>query len=141
MLPHKEVSIPNWSQMLAPSKFRRVFPCCTPPKDRSDWRKSFNFLVFGQNWRPRLILETAPVWQTADSLAEVLSGSARDRGMPGAQEELSFVSLEDRRPRFCRPGATSSEPSDPSAPIEDRRWRFVRARRCAGVSRSARGRG
>jgi hypothetical protein len=101
-------------------KISTGFSCCTPPKDRSDWRESFNFLVFGQSRGRRLSLATAPVWRSADSLAEVLSGSARDRGMSGAQEKLSFVSLDDRRPRFRRPGATSSEPIDQSVPIKDR---------------------
>ena len=44
MLPHKEDSIPNWSQMLALSIFDR-FSCCAPPKDLKDGHKIFEYLI------------------------------------------------------------------------------------------------
>lgn len=99
-------------------KFRRVFSCCVPPKDQNDAREDFKFFVFDQNWRPRLILATTLVWRSAVRLAEVLSSSARNRGMPGAQGEQSYILSFSR---IDGPDFVTQARRPPSRPISLRR--------------------
>ena len=98
--------------MLAPSNFDG-FPCCVPPKDLNNGRENFKLFVFSRNWRPRLILAEALVWRSVVRLVEVLSVSAKNRGMPGAQEKsftfLSFWEIDG--PDFVAP--TRRPPSRP----------------------------